>query len=69
MSDENTPDCRIGNRGCFAFIFKWIGLAEQLQILQDNHVPVIFLPYHETEGNGGRRRRVVLVGFGRRAGV
>ncbi|AZK49093.1 glycosyl hydrolase [Paenibacillus lentus] len=28
-------------------------LAEQLQILQDNHVPVIFRPYHEAEGNGG----------------
>ncbi|SDW74498.1 glycosyl hydrolase [Paenibacillus sp. PDC88] len=28
-------------------------LAEQLQILQDNNVPVIFRPYHEAEGNGG----------------
>ncbi|MCC3378052.1 glycosyl hydrolase [Paenibacillus farraposensis] len=28
-------------------------LAKQLQILQDNHVPVIFRPYHEAEGNGG----------------
>ncbi|WP_293201576.1 glycosyl hydrolase [Paenibacillus sp.] len=28
-------------------------LAEQLQVLQDNHVPVIFRPYHEAEGNGG----------------
>ncbi|WP_018753603.1 glycosyl hydrolase [Paenibacillus sanguinis] len=28
-------------------------LAQQLQILQDNHVPVIFRPYHEAEGNGG----------------
>ncbi|MUG47838.1 glycosyl hydrolase [Paenibacillus woosongensis] len=28
-------------------------LAEQLQILQDNHVPVVFRPYHEAEGNGG----------------
>lgn len=28
-------------------------LAEQLQILQDNDVPVIFRPYHEAEGNGG----------------
>lgn len=28
-------------------------LAEQLQILQDNGVPVIFRPYHEAEGNGG----------------
>ncbi|WP_068504688.1 glycosyl hydrolase [Paenibacillus kribbensis] len=28
-------------------------LAKQLQILQDNNVPVIFRPYHEAEGNGG----------------
>ncbi|WP_151734703.1 X2-like carbohydrate binding domain-containing protein [Paenibacillus tengchongensis] len=28
-------------------------LAEQLQILQDNNVPVIFRPFHEAEGNGG----------------
>lgn len=28
-------------------------LAEQLKILQDNNVPVIFRPYHEAEGNGG----------------
>lgn len=28
-------------------------LAEQLAILQDNHVPVIFRPFHEAEGNGG----------------
>lgn len=28
-------------------------LAEQLQILQNNDVPVIFRPYHEAEGNGG----------------
>ena len=28
-------------------------LAEQLQILQENNVPVIFRPYHEAEGNGG----------------
>ncbi len=28
-------------------------LAEQLLILQDNNVPVIFRPYHEAEGNGG----------------
>lgn len=28
-------------------------LAEQLTILQDNNVPVIFRPYHEAEGNGG----------------
>ena len=28
-------------------------LAEQLLILQDNHVPVIFRPFHEAEGNGG----------------
>lgn len=28
-------------------------LAEQLLILQENHVPVIFRPYHEAEGNGG----------------
>lgn len=28
-------------------------LAEQLQILQNNNVPVIFRPYHEAEGNGG----------------
>ncbi|MFD2701008.1 glycosyl hydrolase [Paenibacillus shunpengii] len=28
-------------------------LAEQLQILQDNNVPVLFRPYHEAEGNGG----------------
>ncbi|WP_059049020.1 glycosyl hydrolase [Paenibacillus senegalimassiliensis] len=28
-------------------------LAQQLQILQDNDVPVIFRPYHEAEGNGG----------------
>ncbi|WP_379151166.1 glycosyl hydrolase [Paenibacillus sp. sgz5001063] len=28
-------------------------LAEQLQILQNNKVPVIFRPFHEAEGNGG----------------
>ena len=28
-------------------------LANQLQILQDNDVPIIFRPYHEAEGNGG----------------
>ena len=28
-------------------------LAEQLLILQDNNVPIIFRPYHEAEGNGG----------------
>ncbi|MDP4097960.1 glycosyl hydrolase [Paenibacillus sp. P96] len=28
-------------------------LAEQLQTLQNNNVPVIFRPYHEAEGNGG----------------
>lgn len=28
-------------------------LAQQLQILQDNDVPVLFRPYHEAEGNGG----------------
>lgn len=28
-------------------------LAEQLQILQNNNVPVLFRPYHEAEGNGG----------------
>ncbi|KAI7253170.1 hypothetical protein KC345_g11402, partial [Hortaea werneckii] len=28
-------------------------LAEQLQILQNNNVPVIFRPFHEAEGNGG----------------
>jgi mannan endo-1,4-beta-mannosidase len=28
-------------------------LAEQLLILQNNNVPVIFRPYHEAEGNGG----------------
>lgn len=28
-------------------------LAQQLLILQDNNVPVIFRPYHEAEGNGG----------------
>ena len=28
-------------------------LAEQLQILQQNNVPVIFRPFHEAEGNGG----------------
>lgn len=28
-------------------------LAEQLLILQENNVPVIFRPYHEAEGNGG----------------
>ncbi|MHA6529319.1 glycosyl hydrolase [Paenibacillus sp. BAC0078] len=28
-------------------------LAKQLQILQNNNVPVIFRPYHEAEGNGG----------------
>ncbi|MCF2945139.1 glycosyl hydrolase [Paenibacillus tarimensis] len=28
-------------------------LAEQLLILQENGVPVIFRPYHEAEGNGG----------------
>ncbi|MCR8657712.1 glycosyl hydrolase [Paenibacillus endoradicis] len=28
-------------------------LAEQLLILQDNNVPVLFRPYHEAEGNGG----------------
>jgi Beta-mannanase len=28
-------------------------LAEQLQILQNNGVPVIFRPFHEAEGNGG----------------
>lgn len=28
-------------------------LAEQLLILQDNDVPVLFRPYHEAEGNGG----------------
>lgn len=28
-------------------------LAEQLLILQDQNVPVLFRPYHEAEGNGG----------------
>ncbi|MBW4081234.1 glycosyl hydrolase [Paenibacillus sp. S150] len=28
-------------------------LAEQLLILQNNSVPVLFRPYHEAEGNGG----------------
>lgn len=28
-------------------------LAEQLLILQDENVPVLFRPYHEAEGNGG----------------
>ena len=28
-------------------------LAEQLLILQENNVPIIFRPYHEAEGNGG----------------
>lgn len=28
-------------------------LAEQLQILQNNNVPVLFRPFHEAEGNGG----------------
>lgn len=28
-------------------------MAEQLLILQDNGVPVIFRPFHEAEGNGG----------------
>jgi len=28
-------------------------LAEQLLILQENNVPVIFRPFHEAEGNGG----------------
>ncbi|MEO3946241.1 glycosyl hydrolase [Gorillibacterium sp. CAU 1737] len=28
-------------------------LAEQLLILQENNVPVLFRPYHEAEGNGG----------------
>lgn len=28
-------------------------LAEQLLILQNNNVPIIFRPYHEAEGNGG----------------
>lgn len=30
-------------------------LAEQLSILQDNNVPVIFRPFHEAEGNGGAK--------------
>lgn len=28
-------------------------LAEQLLILQQNNIPIIFRPYHEAEGNGG----------------
>lgn len=28
-------------------------LAQQLLLLQDNNIPVIFRPYHEAEGNGG----------------
>lgn len=28
-------------------------LAEQLSILQDNNVPILFRPFHEAEGNGG----------------
>jgi mannan endo-1,4-beta-mannosidase len=28
-------------------------LAQQLLILQNNNVPIIFRPYHEAEGNGG----------------
>ena len=28
-------------------------LAEQLLILQDHNVPIMFRPYHEAEGNGG----------------
>ncbi|KGP78739.1 MULTISPECIES: glycosyl hydrolase [unclassified Paenibacillus] len=50
----NTAKAVIPGTKEYQFVMSTIeDLAEQLLILQDNNVPVLFRPYHEAEGNGG----------------
>ncbi|MDK8189561.1 glycosyl hydrolase [Paenibacillus sp. UMB7766-LJ446] len=50
----NTANAVIPGTKEYQYVMRTIeDLAEQLLILQDNNVPVLFRPYHEAEGNGG----------------
>ncbi|RAW13434.1 beta-mannosidase [Paenibacillus taichungensis] len=50
----NTANAVIPGTKEYKYVMSTIDdLAEQLLILQDNNVPVLFRPYHEAEGNGG----------------
>ncbi|MEK4880673.1 MULTISPECIES: glycosyl hydrolase [Paenibacillus] len=50
----NTANAVVPGTKEYQYVQLAIGdLAEQLQILQNNNVPVIFRPFHEAEGNGG----------------
>ncbi|WP_079693859.1 MULTISPECIES: glycosyl hydrolase [unclassified Paenibacillus] len=50
----NTANAVIPGTKEYLYVMSTIDdLAEQLLILQDNNVPVLFRPYHEAEGNGG----------------
>lgn len=50
----NTANAVIPGTKEYQYVMSTIDdLAEQLLILQDNNVPVLFRPYHEAEGNGG----------------
>ncbi|PQP81712.1 beta-mannosidase [Paenibacillus sp. PCH8] len=50
----NTANAVVPGTKEYQYVMKTIeDLAEQLQILQENDVPVLFRPYHEAEGNGG----------------
>lgn len=53
-SNFNTANAVIPGTKEYQYVMLTIeDLAEQLQILQANNVPIIFRPYHEAEGNGG----------------
>lgn len=50
----NTANAVIPGTKEYQYVMSTIDdLAEQLLILQDNNMPVLFRPYHEAEGNGG----------------
>ncbi|EFM12274.1 Mannan endo-1,4-beta-mannosidase [Paenibacillus curdlanolyticus YK9] len=50
----NTANAVVPGTKEYQYVQLAIGdLAEQLQILQNNGVPVLFRPFHEAEGNGG----------------
>ncbi|MEK4056987.1 glycosyl hydrolase [Paenibacillus sp. FSL F4-0087] len=50
----NTANAVIPGTKEYQYVMSTIDdLAEQLLILQDNNVPILFRPYHEAEGNGG----------------
>lgn len=53
-TDFNTANAVVPGTKEYQYLMLAIeDLAEQLQILQNNGVPVIFRPFHEAEGNGG----------------